>query len=372
MKIKSLGLDNIRSVEWKEETESIQLIDQRVIPFRVTFVHLPTVKDVCTAIKDMFVRGAPAIGATAAFGMVLAVKEANNQPRQSRKEYFDTLFSDVLSTRPTAIDLSNFAREIYEVALKTDFSFDEALKSATFLVDKMVEECKSIGESSCDHIKDGDSILTHCNAGPLATIDYGTALAPFFKAKEDGKEITVYVDETRPRLQGAKITAWELEQAEIDHKIIPDSAAAFLMSKGKINKVILGADRCLKDGTISNKIGTLSVAVNAKYFDIPFYSSFPWSTIDLDSESIEDFKIEYRDEKEVKYVTSFEEEMLIANPQSNALNPAFDITPPELITGYFTPDGVLSLEKLNKKIKMIKKYKKEKLFSSFNDNNKSC
>ncbi len=355
MKIKSLGLDNIRSVEWKEETESIQLIDQRLIPFRVTFVQLPTVKDVCTAIKEMFVRGAPAIGATAAYGMVLAVKEANNQARQDKREHFDTLFSNILSTRPTAIDLSNFAREIYNVALRTDFSFDEALKAATFLVDKMVEECRSIGNHSCDHIKDGDSILTHCNAGPLATIDYGTALAPLFKAKEDGKGIIVYVDETRPRLQGAKITAWELEQAEINHKIIPDSAAAFLMSKGKINKVILGADRCLKDGTISNKIGTLSVAVNANYFDVPFYSSFPWSTIDLDSESVEDFKIEYRDEKEVKYVTSYEEEMLIANPKSNALNPAFDITPPELITGYFSPNGVLSLNELQSQIIRLEK-----------------
>jgi methylthioribose-1-phosphate isomerase len=127
------------------------------------------------------------------------------------------------------------------------------------------------------------------------------------------------------------------------------------MSKGKINKVILGADRCLKDGTISNKIGTLSVAVNANYFDIPFYSSFPWSTIDLDSESVEDFKIEYRDEKEVKYVTSYEEEMLIANPKSNALNPAFDITPPELITGYFSPNGVLSLNELKSQIIRLEK-----------------
>jgi methylthioribose-1-phosphate isomerase len=355
VKIKSLGLDNIRSVEWIDDTESLQLIDQRLIPFRVAFVQLTSVEDVCRSIKEMVVRGAPAIGATAAYGMVLSVKEANNLSKQARKESFERNYNDILSTRPTAIDLSNFAKKIYDKALETDYSFDESLKVAKISVDKMVEECKNIGEKSTDYIEDGDSILTHCNAGPLATIDFGTALAPFYKAKEDGKEITVYVDETRPRLQGAKITAWELEQAEIKHKIIPDSAASFLMSKGKINKVILGADRCLKDGTISNKIGTLSVAVNAKYFDIPFYSSFPWSTIDLESDSIEDFKIEYRDEKEVKYVTSYEDEMLIANPKSNALNPAFDITPPELITGYFTPDGVLSLNELKNKIKSLNK-----------------
>ncbi|MHA1419208.1 MAG: S-methyl-5-thioribose-1-phosphate isomerase [Candidatus Heimdallarchaeaceae archaeon] len=355
MKIKSIGLDNVRSVEWVDDTESLQLIDQRLIPFRVAFVQLTSVKDVCKSIKEMVVRGAPAIGATAAYGMVLAVKEANNTSKQNRKESFERNYNDILSTRPTAIDLSNFAKKIYNVALNTDFSFDESLKAAKISVDEMVEECRSIGERSTDYIEDGDSILTHCNAGPLATIDFGTALAPFFKAKEDGKEITVYVDETRPRLQGAKITAWELEQAEIEHKIIPDSAASFLMSQGKISKVILGADRCLKDGTVSNKIGTLSVAVNAKYFGIPFYSSFPWSTIDFESDSIEDFKIEYRDEKEVKYVTSYEEEMLIANPKSDALNPAFDITPPELITGYFTPDGVLSLNELNRKIQSFEK-----------------
>ncbi len=351
MKIKSLGLEDVRSVEWNYDTHALQLIDQRLIPFRISFVQLSSVNEICSAIKEMVVRGAPAIGATAAFGIVQAIKEIENESSNKKKEKLDEKLEQLLKTRPTAIDLKNFALETYETAVEADFSQEATLKKAQELADKMVEECRLIGKHGAELIEDGDTILTHCNAGPMATIDVGTALAPLFEAKKDGKDITVIVDETRPRLQGAKITAWELDQENIEHKIIPDSAAAFLMSKEKIDKVILGADRCLKDGTISNKIGTLSVAISANHYDIPFYSTFPWSTIDFHSESANDFNIEYRDEKEIKYVTSFEEEMLIANPNSNALNPAFDITPPELITGYITSKGVLTTENLIQEIK---------------------
>ncbi|MHA2357987.1 MAG: S-methyl-5-thioribose-1-phosphate isomerase, partial [Candidatus Heimdallarchaeaceae archaeon] len=300
MKIKSLGMDDVRSVEWDKDSQSLQLIDQRLIPFRISFMHLTSVEEICFAIREMVVRGAPAIGATAAFGIVQAVLEMEEVDICEKKENLDNQLELLLNTRPTAVDLSNFAMKVYNTALETNFSFEETLNVAQNLADQMVEECKIIGEKGAEMIKDGDTILTHCNAGPLATIDYGTALAPLFIAKRQGKSIKVLVDETRPRLQGAKITAWELEQEEIEHYIIPDSSAAFLMSKGKVDKVILGADRCLMDGTISNKIGTLSLAIAAKHFNIPFYSAFPWSTVDLKSEKSEDFEIEYRSEDEVK------------------------------------------------------------------------
>jgi len=350
MKIKQLDLEDVRSVEWIDESNSLQLIDQRHIPFRISFTQISNVEEVCKSIKEMVVRGAPAIGATAAFGIALGIKNIENLAEKDKEERLEQYLKDIIATRPTAIDLSNFALETYKTAVDSEFSFEKTLQKAKDLTNQMVEECKKIGINGADLIFDGDTILTHCNAGPLATVDFGTALAPIFIAHKQGKKVNVLVDETRPRLQGAKITAWELEQEEIEHKIIPDSAAAFLMSKGKVNKVILGADRCLKDGAISNKIGTLSLAIASNFYKIPFYSAFPWTTIDRDSENIEGFEIEYRDEDEVKYVTSFDEKILIANPNSEALNPAFDITPAKLITGYITASGILIREQLEEEV----------------------
>ncbi|MFW9852317.1 MAG: S-methyl-5-thioribose-1-phosphate isomerase [Candidatus Thorarchaeota archaeon] len=355
MKIKQLGLEDVRSVEWIEESNSLQLIDQRHIPFRISFTQISNVEEVCKSIKEMVVRGAPAIGVTAAYGIALGVKDIENLSEKEKEKRLEQYLKNIIATRPTAIDLSNFALETYKTAVNSEFSFEKTLQKAKDLANQMVEECKTIGINGADLIADGDTILTHCNAGSLATVDYGTALAPIFLAHKQGKKVKVLVDETRPRLQGAKITAWELEQEEIEHKIIPDSAAAFLMSKGKVDKVILGADRCLKNGIISNKIGTFSLAIAAKFHKIPFYSAFPWSTIDKESDNIESFEIEYRNEDEVKYVSSFEEKILIANQNSEALNPAFDITPAELITGYITAKGVLTRNQLKEEI--IKKEK---------------
>ncbi len=351
MKIKELGLDDVRSVDWNEDENFVQLIDQRLIPFDFKINNYTSVVDLCDAIKTMVVRGAPAIGSTAAYGVALAIKEIEKEDNCNKKEKLDEKMEMILATRPTAVDLANFVFKTYTTAIETNYSFEDTLLKARSLTDEMVEECKTIGDRGLEIINDGDAILTHCNAGPLATVDYGTALAPIIQAHRKGKGVKVYVDETRPRLQGAKITAWELEQEGIDHEIIADSVAAYLMSKNKINKVILGADRCLKDGTISNKIGTYSIAVNAKYHNIPFYSSFPWSTIDHDSNSAEEFEIELRSEDEVKSFVHKEGKILIANPNSKAFNPAFDITPPKLISGYITAKGVLTTEELVQKIK---------------------
>lgn len=351
MKIKELGSEEIRSVDWCFENDCIQLIDQRLIPFEYKINKYSKVEEICQAIKTMVVRGAPAIGATGAYGIALAVKEIEKLPDEQKKSELDKRRDLLLATRPTAVDLANFVNETYTIAVEGNFSFDETLLLARRLTKEMLEECKKIGEKGLEIIKEGDTLLTHCNAGPLATVDYGTALAPIIKAHRNGVNLKVYVDETRPRLQGAKITAWELEQEGIDHEIIADSVAAYLMSQNQIDKVILGADRCLQDGTISNKIGTYSLAVNANHHKVPFYSSFPWSTIDQESMTLEDFKIELRSEEEVKIVKGLKEEVKIANPSSKAFNPAFDITPPSLITGYITSIGVLSTEELVKKIK---------------------
>ena len=347
MKIKELGSKDIRSVDWCFEKDCIQLIDQRLIPFEFKINRYTTVESVCDAIKTMVVRGAPAIGATAAYGIALAVKEVEDLDKSKKKAELDKKRDQLLATRPTAIDLANFVNETYHVAVEGEFSFEETLLQARRLTNEMLKECKSIGNKGLSIIKEGDTILTHCNAGPLATVDHGTALAPIILAHRNGIDLKVFVDETRPRLQGARITAWELEQEGIEHEIIADSVAAYLMSKGEISKVILGADRCLQDGSISNKIGTYSLAVNAYYHKVPFYSSFPWSTIDKESSSMDDFKIELRSEEEVKLIR----EIPIANPSSKAFNPAFDITPAKLITGYITSKGVLSKEELKQEIK---------------------
>ncbi|MCE7742887.1 MAG: S-methyl-5-thioribose-1-phosphate isomerase [Candidatus Heimdallarchaeota archaeon] len=351
MKIKELGLEEVRSVDWNYDKECIQLIDQRLIPFDFQINDYITVTELCKAIKTMVVRGAPAIGSAAAYGIALAVKEIENVESCNKKEELEKKMDLLLATRPTAVDLANFVFKTYTVAIESNYSFEETLLQATRLTTQMIEECKLIGTNGLEIIEEGDTILTHCNAGPLATVDHGTALAPIIQAHRNGIEVKVFVDETRPRLQGARITAWELEQEGIEHEIIADSVAAFLMSEEKINKVILGADRCLLDGTVSNKIGTYSIAVNAKYHDVPFYSSFPWSTIDQESNTAEDFKIELRPEEEVKYIKNKEGEVLIANPKSKAFNPAFDITPPKLITGYITAKGVLTTQELVQKIK---------------------
>ena len=222
----------------------------------------------------------------------------------------------------------------------------QALEEANRLVEDMIKECEQIGIVGEKIIEDGDTILTHCNAGALATIDFGTALAPIRKAYEKGKSITVFVDETRPRLQGARLTAWELAEEGIKHYVIPDTATGFFMSQGEIKKIIVGADRCFQDGSIINKIGTLQVAVLANYFDIPFYTAFPSSTLDLETPINSSQVIEFRSEEEIKTIKQLDKEIIVTNPTSKVINPAFDLTPPDLITGYITPKGVLYLSEL--------------------------
>ncbi len=345
MRIKQLGERNFLSVEWNDENNTLNLLDQRKIPEKISIKTYIKAEEVSLAIKEMVVRGAPAIGATGAYGLVLALKEAQFLSKAEKKEHLDLHYSLLLSSRPTAVDLKNCLDRVYSVIIKNDYSFDIALEESKKISCEIIEECKKIGIEGNKLIEYNDAILTHCNAGGLATIDYGTALAPIFEAHNQGKNITVYVDETRPRLQGGKITAWELEQVGIKHQIIVDSSVAHFMSKKKINKVIVGADRCLKDGSIVNKIGTQTVAIVAKYFVIPFYTAFPLTTLDVDPKSsVDTIEIEYRGESELKEVQIEDKNYTILNAKSSASNPAFDITSNALIEGYITSLGVIKRE----------------------------
>ncbi|HEC81357.1 MAG TPA: S-methyl-5-thioribose-1-phosphate isomerase, partial [Thermoplasmatales archaeon] len=266
------------------ENGKLHLIDQRKLPFSLETFVAETVEDVVFAIKEMVVRGAPAIGATAAYGVVLA-KEGEEEKAIEK----------LRATRPTAHDLFYALRYMEESIAKGV----DALSAAEEYAKGIIEKCRSIGEYGEKLISDGSRILTHCNAGALATIDYGTALAPLRTAHRNGKKIFVYADETRPRMQGL-LTVWELKQEGIECMLIVDNAAGYFMEKGEIDLVIVGADRIARNGDVANKIGTYEKAVVAKENDIPFYVAVPASTFDSSIKTGEDIVIEERDEMELK------------------------------------------------------------------------
>jgi S-methyl-5-thioribose-1-phosphate isomerase len=292
----------------------------------------------------MIVRGAGAIGATAGFAMAQAILQA---PKNNFIEYVKKAKKDIESTRPTAQDLFFATNSVFN-ALKHSKEF--ALKQADNIADKNVEDAKKIGEYGNEIIKDGYNIETHCNAGWLGFVDYGSALSPVYTAHNNGKKILVFVDETRPRSQGAKLTAWELKNENIAYKIIPDNAGAYLMSKGKIDMFIVGADRIAKNGDTANKIGTFEKAVIAKEFNVPFYVAAPCSTFDLKCDSGKDIPVEQRDKDEVLYQTGMTkdgrlEKILVCCPNSEVINPAFDVTPAKYITGIITEKGIIKPNK---------------------------
>ncbi|MGM0510666.1 MAG: S-methyl-5-thioribose-1-phosphate isomerase, partial [Thermoplasmatota archaeon] len=277
--------------------------------------------DVKKSIREMMVRGAPAIGVTAAYGMAQAAVQGKDLEEAARV---------IKSARPTAYDL------FYAVDHMMANMGDDPREAAEKYSDDVVEKCRLIGEHGAQFIEDGDRILTHCNAGALATVDYGTALAPIREAHNQGKDIFVFADETRPRLQGARLTAWELYNEDIPHAVIVDNAAGHYMQRGEIDMVIVGTDRIAANGDIANKIGTYEKAVVAKENDIPFYVAAPVTTFDPSTESGMDIPIEERDESEVCEVMG----SCIMPDGSHAKNPAFDVTPAEYITGYFTEKGM--------------------------------
>ncbi|MEM2095370.1 MAG: S-methyl-5-thioribose-1-phosphate isomerase [Candidatus Caldarchaeum sp.] len=339
---------DVETVRWDDRRREVVLLDQRVLPMRVRFVRCRTVNQVAESIKNMTVRGAPAIGVAAAFGMAVAALRSQAKTRDTLLKDLEKARQLLASTRPTAVNLF-WALDRMMVKAQTsggnpDTISDELLREAKRILDEDVQMNKTIGRYGSDLIEDGARVLTHCNAGALATAGYGTALGVVRSAFEQGKKVMVYASETRPRLQGAKLTAFELKMLGIPVVVIPDTAVAFLMSKKMVDCVVVGADRVLaKTGHVINKIGTLSAAVNAKHFNIPFYVAAPLSTVDL-FKSVDEVVIEERSEDEVHYVGRTR----ITPVGVRALNYAFDITPPELVTAVITERGVFRPDELEK------------------------
>ncbi len=317
----------------------VYMINQIKLPFEETVYISETYIETCIAIETMIVRGAGSIGAAAGFAMMQAASEAQ---KETYKDFLLNAKNKIETTRPTARDLFAAVDRVYKKAL---ISVKDAESEAHAIADETSDAGRKIGEYGNELIKDGFGILTHCNAGSLALVEYGSALAPIIKAHQSGKKITVYVDETRPRNQGAKLTAWELQKAGIPHFIIADNAAGLLMMQGKIDIVITGADRIAANGDTANKIGTFEKAVLAKEFNIPFYIAAPDSTFDKNCLTGEDIPIEERSQDEILFISGIdvegkEQKIRIANLGSQALNPAFDITPINYISGFITSQGI--------------------------------
>ncbi|MDP4171259.1 MAG: S-methyl-5-thioribose-1-phosphate isomerase [Bacillota bacterium] len=320
----------------------LKILDQTKIPNVTEFLEIVDVEDAWDAIKQLKVRGAPAIGIAAAYGLVLGIK---NAPEDSYEEFYEVFKkqSDYLaSSRPTAVNLF-WALKRMETRVQKDkersvTEIKIALEEEAHLIRKEDEEvCRSIGEQALGLLKDGMGVLTHCNAGGIATARYGTALAPLYLAKEKGWNIRVFADETRPLLQGARLTAWELMQAGIDVTLITDNMAAMVMKKGWVQAVIVGCDRVAANGDVANKIGTYGVALMAKAHNIPFYVAAPMSTIDLETKTGEDIPIEERDAREI--TEGFGQRT--APVGVKVFNPAFDVTPSSLISAIITEKGII-------------------------------
>lgn len=320
---------------WYEDGK-VRMLDQKVLPHRVEVVDLKDHHQVAESIRDMTVRGAPAIGVAAAYGMLLAYN--NHQDLTAAAK-------ELKGTRPTAFDLF-FA---VDHMLSKIGSGADPVRAAEDYADTIVDRCRRIGENGERLIKDGARIMTHCNAGALATVDHGTALAPIREAWRKGKDIFVYVSETRPRLQGMKLTAFELLNEGIPHAIIPDGSSGHFLREG-VDIVIVGADRIAANGDFANKIGTYEKAVLAKELGVPFYTAAPLSTFDLSIKKGEDIPIEYRGEEEVLEVDG----VRIAPKGCKALNPGFDMTPHRYLSGIITETGVLDPKDVSKSLRGVK------------------
>jgi methylthioribose-1-phosphate isomerase len=330
------------------DDDVVEMIDQRKLPLEVIYVELKTYKEVYDAIKDMIVRGAPAIGVAAAFGLYLGAKSLLEPPEVNGCESFKKKFFDIadfmFSARPTAVNLGWAVDRIKKLVLDEEINnsdlktlVDRIRNESVKIYDEDIEINKNMGKYGAALLKDGYSVLTHCNAGALATAGYGTALGVIRAAVSENKKISVISDETRPFLQGARLTTWELMEDGIPVTLIADNSAGLLMRKGMVNAVIVGADRIASNGDVANKIGTYQVAVLAKENNIPFYVAAPLSTIDVNIKSGDEIPIEERDINEVVSVFG----KRIAPENVKAANYAFDVTPNKYVSAIITEKGVL-------------------------------
>jgi methylthioribose-1-phosphate isomerase len=328
----------LRTVVWREG--SVSLLDQTRLPTRLAYIRCRKHKDIVKAIKSMVVRGAPAIGVSAAFGLALAASTSKAKSSIDLMGELDTAYWELRSTRPTAINLFWGLDRVMNKA-KTGTNMhdikDKVIDEAKKIAQEDIQNNMTLGLNGANLLYDGDVVITHCNAGALATSAYGTALGVIRAAKEAGKSIRVIATETRPVMQGSRLTTFELRHDNIDVTLIPDTAVGHIMSRGGIKCVIVGADRILRTGHVFNKIGTYQIALMARVHQVPFYVAAPLSSFDFKS-NLEDVPIEERRADEVLKIGS----KRVAARGVSALNPAFDVTPPELITGIVTEKGILT------------------------------
>jgi methylthioribose-1-phosphate isomerase len=333
----------MRTVTWDEERGQVRLIDQRLLPAEMVVVSYADYREVARAITEMVVRGAPAIGATAAFGLALAARQSAAADPQRLRQDLEQAAATLAAARPTAVNLAWALRRVMKAAAESQADADGLRRAVRDEAQRIADEDVAINQRMARHgaalIADGDTLLHHCNTGALATVDWGTALGVIRMAHEQGKRIHVLVDETRPRLQGSRLTAWELSQLGIPYDIISDNAAGYFLRTGQVQKVFFGADRVAANGDVANKIGTYMLALAAFDNGVPAYSVSPVSTIDLSIAGGEQIPIEERPQDEV---LGIERDGVRLSPEgATARNPAFDVTPHRLITGIITENGVV-------------------------------
>lgn len=330
------------AIKWDEKRDKLILLDQTILPNKIEYIEYDTVEGVYDSIKDMIVRGAPAIGVTAAYGLYFAAKVAPEDNFENFFKYLKEKSAYLDSSRPTAVNLSWALKVMESKALENKDKDVKEIKGilreeAKRIHEEDIEICRTIGENLITLLKDGVGILTHCNAGQLATSKYGTATSPMYLAKEKGWNFKVYSDETRPRLQGSTLTALELYEAGIDVTTITDNMAAMVMNQGKIDAVIVGCDRIAANGDTANKIGTMGVSIFAKYFGIPMYIAAPTPSIDINTKTGKDIPIEERNSEEVTCRFG----VWTAPKGVKVYNPGFDVTPHENITAIVTEKGIV-------------------------------
>ena len=328
-----------RSVEWEEA--SVKILNQQKLPEKTEYLHLTTKEDVYDAIQTLKVRGAPAIGITAAFGLALCAQSIDTSDVSAFLVELGKIKDELNQARPTAVNLS-WALNRLVISAEDAKSVNEAktnlIHEAIQIQVEDEETCRQIGQNALHLFKSGDSIMTICNAGSIATSRYGTALSPFYLAKTKDLDLHIYACETRPVLQGARLTAWELMQGGIDVTLITDSMAAHTMKEKNISAVIVGADRIARNGDTANKIGTYGLAILSKAFQIPFFIAAPLSTFDVSISCGDNIPIEERDPDEVRLINGTQ----IAPQEVPVFNPAFDITPHDLISGIITEKGIIT------------------------------
>ena len=322
------------------EDGALYLLDQRKLPFKQEYLRCTRLKDVERAIRDMVVRGAPLIGVTAAYGVAIAVAECLKKKKPFTPEEMERTYSRLLATRPTAVNLAwglKRMRDVYRQHADAPDLAHRMTEEALAVHREDVENCKTLSRYGAELIDDGDTILTHCNAGALATGGYGTALGVLRAAHEMGKRIKVFANETRPYFQGARLTVFELTEEGINCELVPDNHAGLLCYYKAIDKVIVGADRIVRNGDTANKIGTYMVALAAKEYGVPFYVAAPVSTFDKELDNGSEINIEERDGSEVKYLGK----KALTLPQVKARYYSFDVTPEKYITAFITEKGII-------------------------------